>query len=151
MGCSVKLVSGATNAYPSAATRVTLSGNIYRLKFFGNPGYLKQPEIVTHLDGKRNSLMYTTYSAASTGEPDTKELVITKPWTDGQQGEDKDYFADHCNGVTVSIAIADAHEDPNMLSAATTHSVAYTASQIYADANYYMKATWSLSMDSTEE
>merc|ERR1711998_630099 len=55
------------------------------------------------------------------------------------------------NGVTVAIAIANAHEDPNMLSAATTHNVAYTASQIYADANYYMKATWSLSMDSTEE
>merc|ERR1711998_285671 len=75
--CSVKLVSGATNAYPSAATRVTLSGYIYRLKFFGNPGYLKQPEVVTHLDGKRNSLMYTSYSS-STGEPDVNELVITK-------------------------------------------------------------------------
>jgi hypothetical protein len=75
--CSVKLVSGTTNAYPSAATRVTLSGYIYRLKFFGNPGYLKQPEIVTHLDGKRNSLMYTSYSS-STGEPDVNELVITK-------------------------------------------------------------------------
>jgi len=154
--CSVKLVSGiadGTNGgvYPAAATRLTMSGYIYRLKFFGNPGYLKQPEIVTHLDGKRNSLMYTTYSTASTGEPDTKELVITKTWTDGQQGEDKDYFADHCNGVTVSINIENAHEDPNMVSAATTHNVAYTASQIYADANYYMKATWSLSMDSTEE
>jgi hypothetical protein len=154
--CSVKLVSGIADAsnggaYPTAATRVTLSGYIYRLKFFGNPGYLKQPEIVTHLDGKRNSLMYTTYSTSSTGEPDTKELVITKTWTDGQQGEDKDYFADHCDGVTVSIAIANAHEDPNMVSAASTHNVDYTASQIYADANYYMKATWSLSMDSTEE
>lgn len=154
--CSVKLVSGiadGTNGgvYPAAATRLTMSGYIYRLKFFGNPGYLKQPEIVTHLDGKRNSLMYTTYSTASTGEPDTKELVITKTWTDGQQGEDKDYFADHCNGVTVSINIENAHEDPNMVSAAGTHNVAYTASQIYADANYYMKATWSLSMDSTEE
>merc|ERR1711988_85989 len=152
--CSVKLVSGTTKAYPNpsaAATRVTLSGYIYRLKFFGNPGYLKQPEIVTHLDGKRNSLMYTTYSTSSTGEPDTKELVITKTWTDGQQGEDKDYFADHCDGVTVSINIENAHEDPNMVSAADTHNVAYTASQIYADANYYMKATWSLSMDSTEE
>jgi len=25
-------------------------------------------------------------------------------WTDGQQGEDNDYFADHCDGVTVTIA-----------------------------------------------
>jgi hypothetical protein len=146
--CSVKLVSGTTNAYPSAATRVTLSGYIYRLKFFGNPGYLKQPEIVTHLDGKRNSLMYTSYSS-STGEPDVNELVITKTWTDGQQGEDKDYFADHCDGVTVSISITNAHEDPNVLSAASGLS-SYTASQVYADANYYLHAQWTLSMDAAE-
>merc|ERR1711988_1027267 len=146
--CSVKLVSGTTNAYPNAATRVTLSGYIYRLKFFGNPGYLKQPEIVTHLDGKRNSLMYTSYSS-STGEPDQNELVITKTWTDGQQGEDKDYFADHCDGVTVSISITNAHEDPNVLSAASGLS-SYTASQVYADANYYLHAQWTLSMDAAE-
>merc|ERR1711988_289801 len=146
--CSVKLVSGTTNAYPSAATRVTLSGYIYRLKFFGNPGYLKQPEIVTHLDGKRNSLMYTSYST-STGEPDQNELVITKTWTDGQQGEDKDYFADHCDGVTVSISITNAHEDPNVLSAASSLS-SYTASQVYADANYYLHSQWTLSMDAAE-
>merc|ERR1711988_769021 len=146
--CSVKLVSGTTNAYPSAATRVTLSGYIYRLKFFGNPGYLKQPEIVTHLDGKRNSLMYTSYST-STGEPDQNELVITKTWTDGQQGEDKDYFADHCDGVTVSISITNAHEDPNVLSAASGLS-SYTASQVYADANYYLHSQWTLSMDAAE-
>jgi hypothetical protein len=155
--CSVKLVTGLGDssggaAYPAASTRVTLSGYIYRLKFFGNPGYLKQPEIVTHLDGKRNSLMYTTYSTTSTGEPNTKELVITKTWTDGQQGEDKDYFADHCDGVTVSIAITNAHEDPDLVSAVSDQGIdAYTASQVYADANYYMKASWSLSMDSTEE
>merc|ERR1711988_1289128 len=152
--CSVKLVSGiadGTNGgvYPAAATRLTMSGYIYRLKFFGNPGYLKQPEIVTHLDGKRNSLMYTTYSTSSTGEPDTKELVITKTWTDGQQGEDKDYFADHCDGVTVSINIENAHEDPNMLSAASVLS-SYTASQVYADANYYLRAQWTLGMDAAE-
>merc|ERR1711988_2096425 len=149
--CSVKLVSGTTKAYPNpsaAATRVTLSGYIYRLKFFGNPGYLKQPEIVTHLDGKRNSLMYTSYST-STGEPDQNELVITKTWTDGQQGEDKDYFADHCDGVTVSISITNAHEDPNVLSAASGLS-SYTASQVYADANYYLHAQWTLSMDAAE-
>jgi len=29
--------------------------------------------------------------------------VITKVWTDGQQGENDDYFADHCDGVTVTI------------------------------------------------
>merc|ERR1711916_301347 len=148
--CGVALYSGSTNAY--ASTRVTLSGYIYRLKFFGNPGYLRQPEIVTHLDGKRNSLMYTEYSS-STGEPDVNELVITKTWTDGQQGEDKDYFADHCDGVTVTISITDSHEDPNMLdsSGKPADVAAYTsADRVYADANYYLHAQWTLSMDAAE-
>lgn len=72
-------------------SRVQISGFIYRLKFFGSPGKLKSPEIEIYLDGKRPSLV----------TPGGK--VITKVWTDGQQGEDYDYFADHCDGVTVRI------------------------------------------------
>jgi len=68
-----------------------LSGEIYRLKFYGNPGKFQQPEIEVHLDGKRPTLV----------SPFGK--VITKVWTDGQQGESKDYFADHCDGVTATI------------------------------------------------
>jgi len=86
-------------------TRTTLSGHIYRIKFFGNPGKLREPEIITHLDGKRNSLMSTSFSGTSATP--TSEAVITKVWTDGQQGEDLDYFADHCDGVTVWIKSSD--------------------------------------------
>jgi hypothetical protein len=86
--------------------RTTLSGYIYRLKFWGNPGKIKQPEIVTHLDGKRNSLMSTEFSSSWDAQPTAKHLVITKTWTDGQQGEDKDYFADHCDGVTVTVGFS---------------------------------------------
>ena len=36
--------------------------------------------------------------------------VITKVWTNGQQGEDMDYFADHCDGVQVRLGrIGDKH------------------------------------------
>jgi hypothetical protein len=69
---------------------VQLSGFVYRLKFYGNPGKLPQPDVEVYLDGKRPTLI-------SDGK------VITKVWTDGQQGENKDYFADHCDGVTVTI------------------------------------------------
>ena len=69
-----------------------LSGNYYELIFSGNPGYLTEPSIELYLDGKRPSLI-------SKGGK-----VITKVWTDGAQGENKDYFADHCDGVTVQIA-----------------------------------------------
>jgi len=68
-----------------------LSGYVYRIKFFGNPGKLRQPEIEVYLDGKRPSI-------SSTGG-----TVITRVWTDGQQGEFLDYFADHCDGVTVNL------------------------------------------------
>jgi hypothetical protein len=71
----------------------TLSGYIYRLKFYGNPGAFKQPEIELYLDGARPSIVSAT-----------DKKIITKVWTDGQQGEDYDHFADHCDGVTVNVA-----------------------------------------------
>jgi len=81
---------------------VKLFGYIYRLKFFGNPGALQQPQVEVYLDGKRPSLM----SASNLAGAIAGETVITKVWTDGQQGEFNDYFADHCNGVTVNIGRA---------------------------------------------
>jgi len=77
-----------------------LSGHLYRIHFDQNPGKLREPEINIYLDGKRPSLAM----------PD--EQIITKVWTDGNQGEDVDYFADHCDGVTVTI---DNSNDPNVL------------------------------------
>jgi hypothetical protein len=70
---------------------VKMTGTIYRIKFAENPGALREPEIEIYLDGKRASL-------ATTGE-----TLITPVWTDGQQGESVDYFADICAGVTVTI------------------------------------------------
>jgi len=82
---------GTVNQAQTTQANTELSGSIYRLKFYGNPGKLQEPEINIYLDGKRPTLV-------SSGEK-----VITKVWTDGQQGENKDYFADHCNGVSVTI------------------------------------------------
>lgn len=80
-----------TGSNDTSTTRI--SGYIYRVKFLDNPGKLKQPEIEVYLDGKRPSLV-------SDG---ANNKVITKVWTDGQQGEFNDYFADHCDGVTTTI------------------------------------------------
>ena len=81
-------------SFASSYDNVTgaLSGNYYEIIFSGNPGYLPEPKIELYLDGKRPSL------TSKNGK------VITKVWTDGAQGEDDDYFADHCDGVTVHIA-----------------------------------------------
>ncbi len=80
-------------------TAVTVTGYIYRLKFYGNPGKIPQPEIEVYLDGKRPTLQ-----SANGGK------VVTKVWTDGQQGENVDYFADHCDGVTTTIGASGSYE-----------------------------------------
>jgi len=72
--------------------QIILHGYIYRIRFFGNPGGMKQPDIEVHLDGLRPTLI------AQSGYK-----IVTKVWTDGQQGEYNDYFADHCDGVTAQI------------------------------------------------
>lgn len=89
--------SAATNKNMIAASGEGFVGNIYRLKFTQNPGALKEPQIELYLDGKRPSLV-------GTGSSGTLALkVVTFVTTDGQQGEDNDYFANHCDGVTVTI------------------------------------------------
>jgi hypothetical protein len=88
-------------------------GFIYRLKMFGNPGALKEPEIEIYLDGDRPTLAAIDHEPAQSGYAST---LITKVWTDGMQGEDNDYFADHCDGVTVNVLSADhtATADKNL-------------------------------------
>lgn len=76
----------------------TLSGFGYQVIFDGIPGAIREPKIELYTDGKRPSLQTRTNDPAM-----TKGKVITKVFTDGQQGEDVDHFADHCDGVTVTI------------------------------------------------
>jgi hypothetical protein len=147
-------------AFTPLGNRISLSGYIYRIRFQGNPGKLQQPEIITHLDGKRNSLMSTKYSLNAAGAglndgasgantdyghdglPTESNLVITKVWTDGQQGEDNDYFADHCDGVTVRIA----YDSSNGVTADTsvnlvTGQTSYTNNgdiNLHPDAVFYL-------------
>jgi hypothetical protein len=75
----------------NSSTHITLSGYIYRLKFFGNPGRAPEPEVEVYVDGKRPGFV----------SPGAKAIV--KVWTDGQQAESRDFFANHCHGVTVTV------------------------------------------------
>jgi hypothetical protein len=77
----------------NSALAPSFTGDIYRIKFTENAGALREPQIELYLDGKRPSLI---------GVGDT--TIVTFVVTDGQQGEDNDYFADHCDGVTATIA-----------------------------------------------
>eukprot|EP01006_Ploeotia_vitrea_P029146 TRINITY_DN61727_c0_g1_i1.p1 TRINITY_DN61727_c0_g1~~TRINITY_DN61727_c0_g1_i1.p1 ORF type:complete len:745 (+),score=46.34 TRINITY_DN61727_c0_g1_i1:120-2354(+) len=85
-----------TDAANAALQSPKYIGDIYRIKFRENPGALREPQIELYLDGKRPSL-----TAGFAGG--SRNKVVTFVVTDGQQGEDKDYFADHCDGVTVTI------------------------------------------------
>ena len=85
--------TNAATAAANAALAPTFTGDIYRIKFTENPGALREPQIEIYLDGKRPSLI---------GVGDN--TIVTFVVTDGQQGEDDDYFADHCDGVTATIA-----------------------------------------------
>merc|ERR1711988_498336 len=84
------------------ADDVPIVGYVYRIKFYGNPGKLKEPEIEIYLDGNRPSIL-------------TQEgfTMITRVYSDGQQGESEDYFADHCDGVTATINKASLTADTN--------------------------------------
>jgi len=83
--------AGLSSSYDTATAVATFSGYVYRIKFYGNPGKLPEPQIEIYLDGKRPSLQVKD------------QVPISRVWTDGQQGENEDYFADHCDGVTVRI------------------------------------------------
>lgn len=64
----------------------------YVLKFIGNPGKLKELELIENLDGSRPTITVSsgTYSAS----------VYTKV-----QGEFVDYFAEKCEGVTLKVLV----------------------------------------------
>lgn len=87
--------------FSSSATD-TYAGDVYRVQFYNNPGKLKQPEIETMLDGGRSSL--SAGPLFTGGIQDLDYAVKTAVWTDGQQGENIDYFGDHCDGVSVTVA-----------------------------------------------
>ena len=108
------------------------------MKFYGNPGKLQQPDIEVYLDGKRPTLI----------SPGGK--VITKVWTDGQQGEDNDYFADHCDGVTVTIGrklIADSTSDD--LVGGQSKVVSFLNGMTAAEKNLFKKCLGSSDLDET--
>ena len=70
-----------------------LSGDIYRLHLIDTPGIFPEPEIVyVDIDGSADMMV-------SAGD------IYTRVWSDGQHGENTDYFADHCDDVTVHLAV----------------------------------------------
>jgi len=102
---------GTTSSFDETNNQEVM-GYVYRLKFFGNPGALKQPEIEIYLDGDRPTLAAIDNAPAQT---EYASKLITKVWTDGMQGENKDYFADHCDGVTAKVLKVDNTAGENLL------------------------------------
>jgi hypothetical protein len=83
--------AGFANSYDTDMVG-NITGSIYRLEFFKNPGHMLPLEIETMLNPDGTSTMITEGKS------------IFASWTDGQQGEDIDYFANHCKDVGVTVA-----------------------------------------------
>mmetsp|Transcript_14762 Transcript_14762/g.27683 ORF Transcript_14762/g.27683 Transcript_14762/m.27683 type:complete len:721 (-) Transcript_14762:172-2334(-) len=94
------------------------AGDVYRIQFHNNPGKLKQPEIELNLDGGRPSLAAGPIAAAGTQH--SSWTVNTAVWTDGQQGENIDYFGDHCDGVSVMVATSSSRQVLSSLTSTET-------------------------------
>jgi hypothetical protein len=118
--------SGGLPASFDQTNQQTVIGFVYRLKMFGNPGALKEPEIEIYLDGDRPTLAAQDHAPAQSGYEST---LITKVWTDGMQGEDNDYFADHCDGVTVNVRSADHTAAGENLPKRIIHYLGLTAAE----------------------
>ena len=72
---------------------IAVTGDIYRIHLIDTPGAFPEPEIMyVDMDGSANQLV-------SAGD------IYTRVWSDGQHGENTDYFADHCDDVTVTLAV----------------------------------------------
>eukprot|EP01034_Spumella_vulgaris_P024851 gene24851-31240_t len=86
--------AGFTASYiGNSSSDPLLSGDIYLLQFYGNPGDFPQPEVNVYVnDGTRPTIV---------SHP--KGTLLTRSWTNGQQGASFDYFTDHCLNVAVSI------------------------------------------------
>lgn len=69
-----------------------VSGDLYRIIFNGNPGNIRQLSINLFTDGQNRPTLKSVGGH-----------VITRAWTDGEQGIDYDYFAGHCKDVTVWV------------------------------------------------
>ena len=85
--------AGFRNSYDLNDTTVrgNITGDIYRIEFTNNPGNVLPIEVETFL--------------GQTIQPSvvSKGQTIFRSWTNGEQGEEYDYFANHCNGVTVQV------------------------------------------------
>lgn len=81
------------NSYSGwSATDESISGDVYRLQFTGNPGALIRPEINIFPEGMRQSVY-------------TDGDLIARTWSDGEQGESIDYFSKACDGVVIRILV----------------------------------------------
>jgi len=90
-----KVVTSYDSSFLGSSAVDKVSGYAYNI-YIDLPGFLEQPSIDLYTDGARSTMV----SESGVSDPGK---VITKVLTDGQQGEDTDYFADHCDGVTATI------------------------------------------------
>lgn len=85
--------SFATNA----SADPLMTGDVYYLQFYGNLGRFPQPQISIYAD--------TQSSRPTIGS--VNGTLVTRAWSQGQQGFDADMVTDFCAGVRVSVMVSE--------------------------------------------
>jgi len=94
-------------------SKLVVRGYAYQLRFNIN-GEMKEPKIELYTDGSIPTLVsHNNDTDLQLNDESRQGSVITAVFTNGEQGEDYDYFADHCDGVTVTIDYANFKLTPS--------------------------------------
>ena len=94
----------------AGAGQVLLKALEFALEFNGNPGYLRQLEVETHLDGQRPTVFARELADGSAHEhagghaQAAQHPVAVSVYNTGVTGEARDHFATQCRHVYVTVA-----------------------------------------------
>jgi hypothetical protein len=89
--------AGYVSLKRNLSSNALLTGDLFLLQFYGNPGNFRQPILNMFSDGKRSTLQASTPGG----------VVVAGSWTNGQQSLDIDYFPIRCSNVQVKLKTID--------------------------------------------
>lgn len=78
---------------PNTSSDPLMTGDVYLLQFYGNAGHFPQPEINIYTDESNGRPTLATMNGS----------LVTRVWSNGQQGFDTDFVSEYCPNVRVSI------------------------------------------------
>jgi hypothetical protein len=85
------MITGSVGSYKNLSVDSLLTGQLFNMQFYGNPGNFRQPILNVYSDGDRPTIQ----SAGG--------VAVARTWTNGQHGTEKDFFSRRCANVRVKL------------------------------------------------